>query len=107
MFGLTREKKEPLPSFWAEGELEKLAVNYDTVVNYLLGLSDKEYKIVIDVTDIHRKANQDAAKVRGVAVEPTTFINDPADELQTIEPVFIDKTDKPNNIKSRKVKVND
>ncbi len=81
MFGLKRDKKE-LPSLWADGELEKLAVNYETVVNYLLGLSDKDYKIVLEVTAIHRKANDDAAKVTGNPNMPTTFIQPPT-ELDT------------------------
>lgn len=107
MKNLLKRQSKPEQPLWFEGELEKLAVNYETVVDYLLGLSDSEYKTVIEVTNIHRKANEDAAKVRGIELAPTSFINDPADELQTVEPVIIDKGDKPNNIKSRKVKVKD
>lgn len=54
--------------------------NYDTVLEWLIGLSRAEYNKVLKVAEIHRKANQDAAAALGIANEPTTSINPPSDK---------------------------
>lgn len=103
-----KKKSEPLPALISDEELEESLVNYNTVLDWLVGLSDQDYEKVHKVANIYRNANKDACSVLGVKDEPTTFINDPKDELQTIPPVIIDKEpeflelDEP---KSKKVKV--
>jgi hypothetical protein len=87
-----RDNKRELPPLWSEAELEQMSVNYESVMDFLLGLSDKDYDTVFKVANIHRQANKDASAVRGKAYEPTTFIDSPLNELQTIDPVIIDKT---------------
>lgn len=46
-------------------------VNYNSVLDYLTGLSDKDYKKMTGSADIYRKANKDVAKIVGVKDEPT------------------------------------
>lgn len=47
-------------------------VNYNSVLDYLVGLSKTEYDKMFKVANIYRNANKDAAKVLGVKDEPTT-----------------------------------
>ncbi len=56
---------------------------YEQVVEYLEGLSTAEYIKVIEVADIYRKANDDAAKALKTENKPTTFIDPPSDTLDT------------------------
>lgn len=46
-------------------------VNYTSVSEYLIGLSDKDYKKIVASIDIYRKANKDVAKIVGIKDEPT------------------------------------
>lgn len=47
-------------------------VNYDTVLDWLLGLSNQDYDTMINVVQIYREANASAAKALGVEDKPTT-----------------------------------
>lgn len=49
-------------------------VNYNSVLDYLVGLSKPEYDKMIKVTGIYRDANKSAAKVLGIKDEPITTI---------------------------------
>jgi hypothetical protein len=84
------KQKRELPPLITDEELFP-SVNYDSVLDWLLGLSAKEYAQVLQVAGIHRKANDEAATVLGKPNEPTTQIDDPKDHLQTIPPLVIDK----------------
>lgn len=78
--GLLNRKKqaEPLPPLWSEQELQELGqVDYNSVLEYLQGLSDKDYAALIKVAEIYRNANEKAAAALGIAVEPTTHIHPP------------------------------
>lgn len=57
-------------------------VNYNSVVDYLVGLSRYDYDKLLKVANIYRDANKSAAKVLGVNNEPTTAIvsEKPTDE---------------------------
>lgn len=46
-------------------------VNYNSVSDYLIGLSDKDYKKIVASVDVYRKANKDVAKIVGIKDEPT------------------------------------
>lgn len=82
MFGnlLKKREKQPveLPPFMADQD----PVNYDSVLDYLVGLDGKEYDRLLKVAVIYRDANKSAAKVLGVKDQPTTKLKDdkPTDE---------------------------
>lgn len=46
-------------------------VNYNSVLDYLIGLNDKDYKKMTSSVEIYRKANKDVAKIIGIKDEPT------------------------------------
>ena len=58
-------------------DLEEAAVNYNTVLDYLVGLSPEDYQKVFDVAVVYREANTKASAILGVPDEPTTFITQP------------------------------
>lgn len=49
-------------------------VNFDSVVDWMIGLSEAERKQVDQVITIYRDANTKAANALGVPEKPTTFI---------------------------------
>lgn len=108
--GLFDRKKTELPPLISEEELFP-SVNFDSVLEWLLGLSAKEYAQVLQVAGIHRKAIEESATVLGKPNEPTTQIDDPRDSLQTQPQLLIDK--EPNFLtddekpKPKKIKVKD
>jgi len=99
-------------------------VNYNSVLDYLVGLSDKDYKKMTGSAEIYRKANKEVARLIGVKDEPTTSIttekpelsddelddmlNAPAgelaaafieDDIQTVKPKKAQSTDKKVEVK--------
>lgn len=81
MFGIGKREKQQveLPAaFMADDN----PVNYDSVLDYLVGLDGKEYDKLLKVAVIYRDANKSAAKVLGVKDQPTTKLKDdkPTDE---------------------------
>lgn len=75
--------------------------DYNQVLEYLIGLSQKDFDRVINVAGVFRKANADAAAILGIKDEPTTSIpkkksptksDDPLDFLFDDEPVQKPKT---------------
>lgn len=89
--GLFKKEKKELAPLWSEGELADIAVNYESVLDYLQRLSDSDFDTVIKVAGIYRKANHEAAKALGGEFEPTAFILEPVDDP---EPVTIDKSER-------------
>lgn len=57
-------------------------VNYNSVLDYLVGLSDKDYKKMTGSAEVYRKANKEVAKIVGVKDEPTHALmpEKPSDE---------------------------
>lgn len=110
--GIFDRKKVSLPPLISDEELFP-SVNFDSVLDWLVGLSAEEYEKVCKVATIHRNALQESAAVLGKANEPYSQIDDPKDELQTIPPVLIDKEpaflteDEKPKTKSRAIKVKD
>lgn len=47
-------------------------VNYDTVLDWLLGLSDKDYKTMLEVVNVYRDAGKTTAKLLKIKDQPTT-----------------------------------
>lgn len=102
MFKRNKQVDEPTPLF---ENSEPEVANYVSALNYLIALSDDDYKKITKVANIHRNAYEQAAKVLGEENVPTTFIHPPEDEtdaeldamlLDPDEPKLnIDKKEKP------------
>ena len=91
-------KKKELPPLISDAELAGFddgAVNYNTVVEWLVGLNDEDLAKVTKVVDINRKAYADTCGVLGMDVVPSSFINPP--EPAPIEPAgnFLDDDETP------------
>lgn len=52
-------------------------VNYDSVLDWLLGLSDKDYKVMLEVVEVYRNANKTSAKLLKIKDQPTTQLIEP------------------------------
>ena len=100
--GLFGYKKRELPPLISDEELFP-SVDYDTVLEWLLGLSAEEYSQVLQVAAIQRKANQESADVLGKPNKATTRINPPITKAPKDELAFLlddePKQSKPNSIK--------
>ena len=81
-----KERQSNVPPLALDDEPSDDPVNYNNVLDYLVGLSDDEFEKIKKVASIYRKANKDASEALGVENEPSAFISNPADELQTIPP---------------------
>ena len=71
---LAKRKKDASKVVMPAGLQPEDPVNYNSVLDYLVGLSDKDYSRVTRSAEIYRKANKEVAKVIGVKDEPTTSI---------------------------------
>lgn len=56
-------------------------VNYNSVLDYVVGLSDKDYKTMTASAEIYRDANKKVAKLLGIKDEPTTTISTERPEI--------------------------
>lgn len=56
-------------------------VNYNSVLDYIVGLSDKDYKKMTASAEIYRDANKKVAKLLGIKDEPTTTISTEKPEI--------------------------
>ncbi len=85
---LFKREQKVLPPLWDDGELGELTsvVDYNSVIDWLQGLSDTDYDTVCKVAVIYRNANKEATTALGIVNEPTTHI------LPPVEPIVIDKT---------------
>lgn len=75
MFGLKKRETQPV-ELPAALMADDNPVNYDSVLDYLVGLDGKEYDKLLKVAIIYRDANKSAAKVLGVKDQPTTKLKD-------------------------------
>lgn len=101
---LFRKPKKVLPALISDEEIDfSAAVNYDSVLDWLVGLSAQDYAKVLQVGNIYRNADQEAAAALGTANEPTTFIM-PA-EQDSIDPAFLDIPEKKPATKPKKIQV--
>lgn len=60
-------------------------VNYNSVLDYLVGLSQDDFKKMTRSAEIYRKANKDAANLIGVEDEPITSISTEKQEVSDDE----------------------
>lgn len=101
---LFSKRKKELPQLISDEELD--AVDYNQVLEWLVGLSKDDYKKVCNVANIYREADQAAAAELGIANEPTSSINPPMSEVPELTGSFLDD-DEPaflNDIKQPKGK---
>lgn len=82
MFGLNKQK-QPEPVELPESMKPEDPVNYNSVLDYLVGLSKADYNKMTKSAEIYREANQKVAKVIGVKDEPTTTIATKPDITET------------------------
>lgn len=89
-----KRNKKQLPDLITDEELMGSPVDYNTVVDYLIGLSDGDYDKVCKVANVYRNAHKDACAVLGVENEPTSFINPPEPPEEPEQPgSFLDEPD--------------
>lgn len=94
--------KKKSPAFSAVDDQELFVqVDYNSVVDWLVGLSDEDYEKVNQVTVIYRAANKETCRVLGTNDMPSTFIiqPEPAQEDDGIEVAFL-TDDEPDYIKT-------
>lgn len=74
MFKLLSNREEKPPVLIPEALKPEEPVNYNSVLDYLVGLADKDYKKMTGSADIYREANKKVSKLTGFKDEPTTSI---------------------------------
>ena len=76
----TKDKRSKVPAFLLSDEGDQSEptseVSYNSVLDYLVGLSDDDHDKIFKVSGIYRKANKQAAEVLGVEDEPVNTIGD-------------------------------
>lgn len=88
---LFRKRKQPLPALFSDEELSIFSsVNYESVLDWLVGLSAEDYKKVCAVAHIYREANQAAAAELGAPNHPTSFIMPPVIMPSSLEDVKLE-----------------
>lgn len=98
--GLFGTKKKELQPLITEADFDEVA-NYESALNFLVGLSGEDYDKVLGVAQVYRQADYEAHKILGKPSEPTTFINPPEPTAVDDEPEFIDSPEKPKGGKKK------
>lgn len=80
LFGKRKEARSEPVSIPAAMQPED-PVNYNSVLDYVVGLSDRDYKKLTASAEIYRDANKKVAKLLGIKDEPTTAISTEKPEL--------------------------
>lgn len=108
---LFSKRKKVMPALISDEELDATCLNYNTVLEYLVGLSGDDYTKICQVAAVYRQADFEACKVLGVENEPTTFITPPEQETEpsSVGDDFIDMLEETPKAKSKskKIKVNE
>lgn len=77
----SKRKGDSTPVVVPEALMQEDPVNYNSVLDYLVGLSKADYAKMTKSAEIYREANTKVAKVIGVKDEPTTSIRNDKPEL--------------------------
>jgi hypothetical protein len=77
-----RKSAERQPVVLPESMKAQDPVNYNSVLDYLVGLSADDFKRMTKSAEIYRKANKDVAGLLGVEDEPTTSIQTTRPEVE-------------------------
>ena len=80
-----RNKAPRTPVIMPESMKPVDPVNYNSVLDYLVGLSADDFKKMTKSAEIYRKANKDVAGLIGVEDEPTTSIQTDKPEVSDDE----------------------
>lgn len=92
--GLFNKKKSQPKSSPFDDKLD-IETDYNSALEYLIGLSAKDFDKIMKVAGVFRKANAESAEILGIKDEPTTSIHagkakpkssDPLDFLFDDEP---------------------
>ncbi len=79
--GLFGRKDRDLPELLTEEEIASV-VTYDTALEYLVGLSDKDYAKMLRIAAVHRSANKTESKILGIREKsPSKLRQQVVDEL--------------------------
>jgi hypothetical protein len=70
-------KRQPQPVVLPEVLEPVDPVNYDSVLDWMIGLSEADYKVMCEVITIYRDANDKAAAAHGIKNQPTTKLKMP------------------------------
>ena len=70
----TKGKREPQPVEIPAILQPEDPVNYNSVLDWLLGLSDKDYKTLQEVVSVYREAGKTTAKLLKIKDQPTTVL---------------------------------
>lgn len=105
--GLFDKKKSDLPPLISDAEL----IDYNSVIDWLVGLSDADYEKVCKVADNYRASEHRACEILEVENKPTTFISPPEPEIPEDDiPFLLDdelaKETKQKALKNSKVIIN-
>ena len=94
IFNNNKTKNAP-GALWPEAgiELEDDPINYNSVVDWLVGLTAGDYSKVLSVSGIYRKANNEACKALEIDCQPTAFINPPEPEEPADKTTILDSDD--------------
>ena len=74
------EKRSKVPAFLLDDDERATSsdqeISYNSVLDYLVGLSDDDHDKIFKVSAIYRKANKQASEVLGVEDQPVNTIGD-------------------------------
>lgn len=90
MGNIFNRKKKPLTELPSVLTKEDDPVNYNSVLDYLVGLSRAEYDKLNKVSSIYRNANKEAAKILGVKDEATVELQPPKPTDEEIDKALDD-----------------
>lgn len=76
-----RKSRSSEPVILPEAMKAEDPVNYNSVLDYLVGLSNDDFKKMTKSAEIYRKANREVASLLDVEDEPTTAIKTEKPEL--------------------------
>lgn len=80
LFGKTKQRSAD-PIATPEAMKPEDPVNYNSVLDYLVGLSNDDFKKMTKSAEIYRKANREVANLLDIEDEPTTAITTEKPEI--------------------------
>lgn len=91
------KRREPKTPVELPGILQpENPVNYNSVLDYMVGLSDKDYKKLTGSAEVYRKANKEVAKIVGIKDEPTHELMPPKPTDEQIDADLDDMLNEPD-----------
>ena len=78
--------------------------NYNTTLDYLVGLSVDEFAKVVKIAEAYRQTDAVAAGILGIKHEPTTFIGEPDFKGKSLDDIQLKFEQLPVKTKTKKGK---